>query len=204
MYLFKHIGCNIDTFTFSSRTFFPFDQLNGPLNVLNATSCRLTLPEWKSFRKRKHTSSIAQISMSSELVRKYTKPNCQFENCWGWGDKNHAKRKDKQFHENVIKFNWDRNIAGGYVVRIQLLCLTTLQIQMAATHTHTYTCRKRAYAREKKNSTNRDSLTDWLIREIFCLSSAASLINFKASQEISVKLNKMSTNEKTWTDQTDH
>lgn len=150
MYLFKHIGCNIDTFTFSSRTFFPFDQLNGPLNVLNATSCRLTLPEWKSFRKRKHTSSIAQISMSSELVRKYTKPNCQFENCWGWGDKNHAKRKDKQFHENVIKFNWDRNIAGGYVVRIQLLCLTTLQIQMAATHTHTYTCRRRAYAREKK------------------------------------------------------
>lgn len=91
----------------------------------------------------------------------------------------------KQSHENVIKFNWDWNIAGGHVS-------TSSSSSMCRTYVFNYfdqmAGRMRAQlwsgqqwqklpppppppsttANNRLRKTNRDSLTDWLIRICFC------------------------------------
>lgn len=98
------------------------------------------------------------------------------------------RRNNKQFHENVIKFNWDWNIAGGHVSTSSSSTMSYVfnyfssatlhekKNQMAATlcapregnndKTSAYTANNNNHNRLRK--TNRDSLTDWLIRICFC------------------------------------
>lgn len=173
----------------------------------NGPSHRLTWSSMKTsnFHAEKHKSSSIFSSFEKLSIESlnlwWENTNAQLWSCaretfnwemfvrFAWRQTK-GEEIHKQFHENVIKFNWDWNIAGGHVstssssssrcvVRTHSIISTkwprryraASQWQKQPAHLRPQpppTTTTTASTNNRLRKTNRDSLTDWLIRICFC------------------------------------